>query len=210
MKTDTLIFYPFRLEEAKLNKGNVVTRDGKPWQFLALNPHYFEDCVLKGKYDGMLSYWCEDGRFYVGQDFKLDLFMTTPPEDKPAPPKAAEEVDGPTEINTQLEKLEEAKKAHTWIPVSERMPTEADADEDGYVWTLDLDMCFCRRPWNDGWMSEQRFWMTPIPLPTPPDESEAYDKWEQEQGDGIHMGDKRTLIKAAFLAGQASREGGTK
>jgi len=42
------------------------------------------------------------------------------------------------------------------------------------------------------------------PLSTAPIVEDTFTKWEQEQGDGIHMGDKRELMKAAFLAGQNS------
>lgn len=97
---------------------------------------------------------------------------------------------------------------HQWISVKERMPAKEDADKDGYVWTLDMDLCMGTRDWNDGWISQMAFWMTPIPapLPTPTEEkTDAFEVWwsslaPYEIPDVV----PQEVLHKAFLAGQQS------
>jgi hypothetical protein len=43
---------------------------------------------------------------------------------------------------------------HRWIPVEERLPTEADADAEGYVWVSAIQITMGDRA-NDSWLWSQ-------------------------------------------------------
>jgi len=93
MNTQTQL-YPFRLEEAKLNKGNVTTRDGRPAKYAFSHHgkvHAFSVPRADRAYDCETALVCETGVDKMGVEY-LDLFMTTPETTQPQTVMPLEEV----------------------------------------------------------------------------------------------------------------------
>lgn len=151
--------YPFRLEEAKLNLGNVVTRDGRKVVYIGHSddPKYPLGFRVSGC--GNLSYTLGGSFAFEDKPNTQDLFMATPPPEKPGEGQAVDACPqcggsgdewlsagisrsciicggaGVIKARNQNESLTRedraTKPALSWVPVSERMPTKADGQKQG-------------------------------------------------------------------------------
>lgn len=85
--------------------------------------------------------------------------------------------------NAELEQeLTRLRSQFRWTPISERLPTEKDADEKGCVWIWDQDFRDApARPvreihWKNLHAKNPWVWMTPVPLSEPSPETEEQKK----------------------------------
>lgn len=95
----------------------------------------------------------------------------------------------------------------TWTPISTRLPTKEDSDDCGEAWwrTKHGNITNANYALDPGYVRDQGYthWMTPIPLPTPPEE-DAFTKFWNTEGKGIWPHDI-TSARRCFLAGQQSK-----
>lgn len=115
-----------------------------------------------------------------------------------------------------LDKLNKQLSRFRWIPTSERMPTNEDADESGIVWVWDVHVFGSGpRPIRESHLTNtdlfgtDGFWMTPIKptLHTPPEEDAFTKLWNSKtRADLKRMGDPdKEVAREFFLAGRQSK-----
>ena len=87
------------------------------------------------------------------------------------------------------QKLHELRSQFRWTPISERLPTEKDADEYGQVWTDDPQLgIYLNVHYTQVAKLGKRRWMTPIPFSQPSPETEEqtsrkrFETWATDCG----------------------------
>lgn len=88
--------------------------------------------------------------------------------------------------------------------ISDRVPTIKDADKNGFVWALAKDEVFAEVPWNVSYMDRLLCWMTPIPLPAPTEEKDAFKVWMHSTESSFGEPFNLAGMRRAFEAGRQS------
>jgi hypothetical protein len=116
------------------------------------------------------------------------------------------------------EELTRLRSKFQWIPVSERMPTEEDANSDGCVWMWDQDEeVFPAHPiqeihWSNVGPSKGKLalWMSPISLPALPtpetEEQRSRKAFEEHCAKHFPSGIALTMKEEFWIIWQAARQ----